>query len=229
MTAPSVRVASTVALLALTAAARAGAQSATPATAAPPAPATGMLHYTIDSVHSNVSFKVRHLGVSWVNGVFHSFSGSFDFDSANVERSGVTARIGTASVDTDHERRDGDLKQNYLVVDSFPEMTFTSRRVERVDSVHLRVIGDLTLHGVTRPVTLETELVGANTLRRQTPDGRTVVRRLVAFTATTRISRRDFGIQINRLADGIAIVGDEVRITIEIEAGASLPAASAAP
>ncbi|MEK6609439.1 MAG: YceI family protein [Gemmatimonadota bacterium] len=190
---------------------------------APPAPAAGLLHYTIDTVHSNVAFKVRHMGVSWVAGNFRSFSGAFDFDSVNVERSAVTARIGTASVDTDNERRDGDLKQNYLQVDSFPEMTFTSRRVERVDATHLRVMGDLTLHGVTRPVTLQTELTGMNALRRQTPDGRTVVNRLAAFTATTAISRREFGITINRLVDAVAVVGDEVRITIEVEARAAPP------
>lgn len=204
------------------------APAALPAQGPPAPPATGLLHFTIDTVHSSVSFKVRHLGVSWVAGIFHSFSGSFDFDSANLERSGVTARIATASIDTDNERRDGDLKQNYLVVDSFPEMTFTSRRVERAGATHLRVIGDLTLHGVTRPVTLETELTGFVTMRGQSA-GQPVVRKVAAFTATTTISRRAFGITINPLADGLALVGDEVRITIEIEARATLPAASASP
>ncbi|MDO8665880.1 MAG: YceI family protein, partial [Gemmatimonadales bacterium] len=102
-----------------------------------------------------------------------------------------------------------------------PEMTFTSRRVERVDATHLRVMGDLTLHGVTRPVTLQTELTGMNALRRQTPDGRTVVNRLAAFTATTTISRREYGLTINRLVDAVSVVGDEVRITIEVEARAA--------
>jgi polyisoprenoid-binding protein YceI len=192
---------------------------AAPAAAAAPA---GLVHYTIDTVHSNVSFKVRHMGVSWVTGEFRSFSGAFDFDSTNVTQSSVTAHIATASVSTDHERRDNDLKLNYLQVDSFPDMTFTSRRVERVDATHFRVIGDLTLHGVTRPVVLATELTGTNVVHRQTPDGRTMVRRLAAFTATTTISRHDFGITINRLVDAIAVVGDEVRITIEIEAGAAV-------
>lgn len=188
---------------------------------AAPAPPAGLVHYTIDTVHSNVSFKVRHLGVSWVTGDFRSFSGAFDFDSANVERSSVTARIGTASFTSSSDRRDNDIKQNYLQVDSFPEMTFASRRVERVDATHFRVIGDLTLHGVTRPVTLATELSGTNTIRRQAPDGRVTVRRLAAFTATATISRSAFGITINRLVDAVAVVGDEVRITIEIEAGAA--------
>ena len=107
--------------------------------------------WRIDMGHSAVNFRVRHLGISWVNGQFRSWTAELIYDPANPEAASVTARIQTNSVNTNHERRDSDIRSgNYLAVDSFPEMTFVSRRVERVDATHLRITGDLTLRGVTR-------------------------------------------------------------------------------
>ena len=88
-------------------------------------------------------------------------------------------------------------------------MTFVSRRVQRVDATHLRITGDLTLRGVTRPVTLETEITGTMAGSRQ---------RRVAFTAVTTINRHEFGVTLNRLVEGVQVVGDEIRITIDVEA-----------
>jgi polyisoprenoid-binding protein YceI len=166
--------------------------------------------WRLDANHSAVGFRVRHLGISWVNGQFRSWTADIVYDPANPEAASVTARIQTNSVNTNHERRDADIRSgNYLAVDSFPEMTFVSRRVERVSGSQLRVHGDLTLRGVTRPVVLDTEMLGVMNGTRQ---------RRIAFTATTTINRHDYNVRFNRLTEGAQIVGDEIRITIDIEA-----------
>jgi polyisoprenoid-binding protein YceI len=174
---------------------------------APPLPPNG---WRIDMAHSAVTFRVRHLGISWVNGRFTDWQGELIFDPANPTAATVNARIQTKSVDTENERRDADIRSgNYLAVDSFPEMTFVSKRVERVDATHLRVIGELTLRGVTKPVTLDTEvsaIMGGQRGKR------------IAFTATTVINRMDFGVVFNRITEGAQVVGSEIRITIDIEA-----------
>jgi polyisoprenoid-binding protein YceI len=183
----------------------AAAQQAQPQAA--PLPPNG---WRIDMAHSSVTFRVRHLGISWVNGSFADWQGELVFDPANPATASVTARIQTKSVDTGNERRDADIRSgNYLAVDSFPEMTFVSKRVERVDATHLRVIGDLTLRGVTKSVTLDTEvsavMAGARAKR-------------IAFTATTTINRMDYGVVFNRITEGAQVVGSDIRITIDIEA-----------
>ncbi len=175
--------------------------------AAPPLPPNG---WRIDMGHSAVTFRVRHLGISWVNGRFQGWQGELIFDPANPTAASVTARIRTASIDTENERRDNDIRSgNYLAVDSFPEMSFVSKRVERVDATHLRVIGDLTLRGVTKSVTLDAEMLGTISGQRG---------KRIAFTATTTINRMDYGVAFNGLMEGAKIVGDEIRITLDIEA-----------
>lgn len=166
--------------------------------------------WRIDYGHSGINFRVRHLGISWVNGQFRQWQGELIYDPARPEAASVTARIQTASVNTNSERRDNDIRSgNYLAVDSFPEMTFVSRQVQRVDDTHLRVTGDLTLRGVTRAVVLDTEVLGSLNGQRG---------RRIAFTATTTINRHDYGVTFNRLTEGAQVVGDDVRITIDIEA-----------
>lgn len=189
----------------------AAALAQNPPAAAPPAqaplPPNG---WRLDRAHSAVNFRVRHLGISWVNGEFRDWTADIVYDPANPGSAGVTARIQTGSVATNNDRRDNDIRSgNYLAVDSFPEMTFVSRRVEPLDATHLRIHGDLTLRGVTRPVTLDTEISGVLAGQRG---------RRVAFTATTTINRHDFGVRFNRLVEGAQVVGDDIRITIDIEA-----------
>ena len=189
--------------------AQAPAQPAGPSqqAAATPLPPNG---WRIDMGHSAVNFRVRHLGISWVNGQFRSWTAELIYDPANPEAASVTARIQTNSVNTNSERRDNDIRSgNYLAVDSFPEMTFVSRRVERVDATHLRITGDLTLRGVTRPVTMDAELSSVLSGQRG---------KRVAFTATTSINRHDYGVVFNRMTEGAQVVGDEIRITIDLEA-----------
>jgi polyisoprenoid-binding protein YceI len=173
--------------------------------------ATSSNHWTADPAHSALAFRVRHLGITWVNGTFGQWNAELNYDPAKPEAASVTARIQTASVTTGNDRRDNDLKQNYLVVDSFPEMKFVSKRVERVAGApeRLRITGDLTIRGVTREVALDAEIGGVAA----TPMGRRT-----AFSATTAIKRQDFGITRNPFLEGTQMVGDEVRITIDIEA-----------
>lgn len=166
-------------------------------------------HWSADPVHSAVSFRVRHLGISWVNGTFGQWTADFTYDPTKPEAASVTAKIQTASVSTGNDRRDNDLKQNYLVVDSFPEITFTSTKVERTAPDHLRISGNLTIRGVTRPAVLETEVGGIAV----TPMGRRT-----AFSATTTVKRQDFGMLRNPFLEGSQMVGDDVRISIDIEA-----------
>ena len=166
--------------------------------------------WRLDMGHSAVNFRVRHLGIAWVNGEFRNWTMDLVYDPANPTAATVTARIQTNSVNTNSERRDNDIRSgSYLAVDSFPEMTFVSRRVERVDASHLRITGDLTLRGVTKPVTLDTEISNVLTTSRG---------KRIAFTATTAITRQDYGVTFNRLTEGAQVVGDEVRITIDVEA-----------
>ena len=173
----------------------------------PPLPPNG---WRIDMAHSAINFRVRHLGISWVNGQFKSWTGELVFDPAHPEGGTVSARIQTTSVETGSERRDNDIRSgNYLAVDSFPEMTFTGRLVHAVDATHFHVAGDLTLRGQTHPVTLDVEMGGPTSGQRG---------KRVAFTATTTINRNDYGVVFNRLAEGAQVVGNEIRITIDIEA-----------
>ena len=179
------------------------------ATAAPATPAALAFRWSADPAHSAVAFRVRHLGITWVNGAFKQWTAELDYDPAKPESASVVAHIQTGSVDTGNERRDNDLRQNYLAADSFPEITFVSKKVERVAADRLRISGDLTLRGVTRPVVLDAEVGGVI----NTPRGRRT-----AFSATTTVKRQDFGITRNSFMEGAQVVGDDVRITIDIEA-----------
>jgi polyisoprenoid-binding protein YceI len=187
-----------------------GAAAAQQGPGGPPPPPLPPNGWRIDMGHSAVTFRVRHLGISWVNGRFKGWTGDLVFDPAHPEAASVNARIQTTSVDTEHERRDADIRSaNYLAVDSFPEMVFVSRSVQKVDDSHFRITGDLTLRGQTRPVTLDAEMTGTMSGQRG---------KRIAFTATTTINRNDYGVSFNRLMEGAQIVGNEVRITIDIEA-----------
>ena len=176
----------------------------------PAPPATPTNTWAADPAHSAVGFRVRHLGITWVNGTFKQWTADLKYDPANPEAATVVARIQSASVDTDNERRDNDLRSaNYLAADSFPEITFTSRKVERAGEGRLRISGDLTIRGVTRPVVLDADVGGVLATSRG---------RRTAFSATTTVKRQDYGVTLNRLMEGAQVVGDDVRITIDIEA-----------
>ncbi len=165
--------------------------------------------WSADPAHSAINFRVRHLGITWVNGTFGQWTADLNYDPSKPEAASVTAHIQSATISTGNDRRDTDLRQNYLAVDSFPEITFVSKRVEKVAPDKLRIGGDLTMRGVTRPVVLDADMGGVLTTSRG---------RRIAFSATTTIKRQDYGITRNGFMEGAQIVGDEVRITIDVEA-----------
>jgi polyisoprenoid-binding protein YceI len=180
-----------------------------PSQAAAGPPPTPTNRWAADPAHSAVNFRVRHLGITWVNGSFGQWTADLSYDPGKPEAANVVAKLQSATITTGNERRDNDLRQNYLTVDSFPEITFTSTKVERTAPDHLRITGNLTMRGITHPVVLETDMGGVLA----TPRGRRT-----AFSATTTLKRQDYGITMNRLMEGAQIVGDEVRITIDVEA-----------
>jgi polyisoprenoid-binding protein YceI len=163
--------------------------------------------WTIDAVHSDVSFYVRHLGVSKVRGHFATFEGTI-VTAENPLDSTVEAVIKTASVSTNNEMRDDHVRGgDFLDVETYPEMTFTSTAIRPQTAELFEVDGDLTLHGVTKTVTLQLELNGFGTHY----EGHAIA----GFSAATEISRSDFGVTGGAAG---AAVGDKIKIALEIEA-----------
>ena len=176
-------------------------------------PALGLAStWNIDPDHTDVGFKVRHLMVSNVKGSFGKAQGVVYVDDKDVSKSRVSATIDTSSIDTGVVKRDAHLRSaDFLEVDKYPAMTFVSTKVLPDGADRLKVTGDLTLHGVTRPVVLVVE-----GLSPQVKDPMGNLRR--GASASTKISRKDFGLTWNKAieAGGVA-VGDEVAISIEVE------------
>ena len=173
--------------------------------------------WAIDATHSEVSFAVRHLMVSKVRGTFARFGGTITV-ADDLPRSSAEASVELESVDTHDERRDAHLRSaDFFDVEKYPLMRYRSTAV-RPDGDTFVVDGDLSLHGVTRPVPLRVELNGVN------PDPWGGTR--AGFSATGEINRRDFGIDIAMPLDGGGVVvGDRVTISIEVEATLQAPAA----
>lgn len=167
--------------------------------------------WQIDASHSTVQFSVRHMMISRVRGRFESFSGTVEFDEQEPTNSAVTVQIDAASINTQDAKRDGHLTSpDFLDVAQFPHLTFTSKRVEKIDDSHGRIIGDLTIHGVTNEAVLEVEYAG----QAKSPWGTTSA----GFSAETKINRKDWGLTWNvPLETGGVLVGEEVTIAIELE------------
>jgi polyisoprenoid-binding protein YceI len=166
--------------------------------------------WVIDPVHSEVGFSVRHLMVSKVKGTFKTFEGTITI-ADNPLDSTVEATIDASSVDTRDEQRDTHLRSSdFFEVDKHPQIIFKSTAVRPAGSDYV-VTGDLTIHGVTRSVDLDLEFNGIS----GDPWGGT----RSGFSATTEISRADFGIEFNiRLETGGVVVGDKIKIFLEVEA-----------
>jgi polyisoprenoid-binding protein YceI len=166
--------------------------------------------WTIDPVHSDVSFTVRHMMVSKVRGQFETFEGEVVLGENPLDSS-VSATIDLASINTKNEQRDNHIRSaDFFEVEKYPTMTYRSTGV-RADGEDFIVDGELSLHGVTRQVPLKLELNGF------TPDPYGGTR--VGFSASTEINRKDFGITIEMPMDGGGVVvGDKVQINLEIQA-----------
>ncbi|TMA39769.1 MAG: YceI family protein [Deltaproteobacteria bacterium] len=169
--------------------------------------------WDLDPAHSSVQFSVRHLMVSNVRGEFGKLSGTVQGDEADPTHSKIEAEIDAASINTRIEKRDTHLRSaDFLDVAKYPKITFVSTKIEPAGAGHFKVSGDLTLHGVTRPVVLDVE---GPTPEIKDPWGKT----RAGAQATAKIDRKDFGIAWNQTLDaGGVAVGDEVTITIDVEA-----------
>jgi polyisoprenoid-binding protein YceI len=177
--------------------------------------------WKIDVTHSELLFRIRHL-VSRVTGTFTDWEGTIAVEPDDWSRGSVEVRIRTRSIDTNHERRDNDLRSgNFFLSDSFPEMTFKSTGV-KVEGESVTLNGDLTIKGTTRPVTLTGSYLG----RAPGREGRD----RIGFAVSTKINRLDYGLTWNRAAEGGGLVlGDEVTIDVTISAVKQLPAPPAPP
>ena len=168
--------------------------------------------WAIDPAHSNAQFAVRHLMVSTLKVRFGSVRGTITLDEQNLASARVEVKIDAATIDTREEQRDAHLRSaDFLDVERFPTITFHSTRVEPGRGGASRIVGDLTIRGVTRQVVVEAEQTG----RGASPWGTEVI----GFEATTKINRKDFGLTWNvAIETGGVVVGDEIKITIDVEA-----------
>ena len=167
--------------------------------------------WNIDPSHSSINFSVRHLVIAKVRGRFGSFSGTITLDD-DLAHSKVDVKIDAASLDTREEKRDAHLRSaDFFDVEKFPHLTFVASRVEIGGGKATKLQGDLTIHGVTQPVTLTLDDLG----RAKDPWGND----RIAFEAKGTIDRKDFGLKWNQaLETGGVLVGEKVELSIEVQA-----------
>jgi polyisoprenoid-binding protein YceI len=167
--------------------------------------------WQIDPAHSSAQFAVKHMMVSTVRGTFNKVTGSAQFDPAKPAATQLDATIDVSTVNTGNDSRDKDLRSNnFFDVEKFPTMTFKAKRVDAAGSGKLKIVGDLTIHGVTKEVILDVDGPSA-----PVNDGHS---QRMGASATTKINRKDFGLLWNHLLEtGGAVVSDEVNITLDIE------------
>jgi polyisoprenoid-binding protein YceI len=168
--------------------------------------------WNIDPGHSAAQFKVKHMMISNVKGEFTSLQGGLQLDEQNVENSRIEAEIEAATISTREPQRDAHLKSaDFFDVERFPTLSFRSTKVSRKGGDEVSVKGDLSIRGVTRPVTFAVEGPSAPA---KDPWGNT----RIGLSATTKINRKDFGLTWNAaLETGGILVGDEVTITLDIQ------------
>ena len=162
--------------------------------------------WNVDPAHSAAQFSVRHMGISTVRGSFTKISGVVKYDPADPAKTSIEAAIDAGSVDTRVEMRDKDLRgPNFFDVEKYPTLTFRSKSAEPAGPGKIKVTGDLTIHGTTKEVVLD---VDGPTAPVKDPRGNLHM----GASATTRISRKDYGV-----SGAPAMVGDEVSIVLDVE------------
>lgn len=166
--------------------------------------------WNFDALHSDFGFVARHAGISKVRGEFTEFTGAISV-ADEFENSTVEAAANVASITTGNEQRDGHLRSSdFFLAEEHPRATFRSTAIENFDGAEFDLVGDLTMRGVTRPVTFKAEFNGAAV------DGDSA---LAGFSATTTVNRKDFGMKFDAaLGGGELLVSDKIAINIEIEA-----------
>jgi len=176
----------------------------------PPQPPLGPTQWRIDRSHSQANFSVRHNVVSTVRGQLGAISGTIEYDGKDVSSVKADVSIDVTRINTQNEGRDKHLRSNdFFNTEQFPNMTFTSKRVEPVSEGRFRLIGDLTIRDKTNEVVLDVE--GPSPIMKG-PRGV-----LTGATATTKISRKAFGVLWNNMIEMMPVVGDEVTVTIDLE------------
>ena len=168
-----------------------------------------MSTWTLDPAHSQIEFSVKHMMVTTVRGQFRKFTTEVDFDENHPERSSVVAHIDASSIDTGMEARDAHLRSpDFLDAATYPELVFRSTHIEPSGD-GFKIVGDLTMHGQTHPVTLDAEIGGVVA---NMQGGRRA-----GFSASTKISRKVWGLTWNgALESGGVLVSDEIKITMDL-------------
>jgi polyisoprenoid-binding protein YceI len=168
--------------------------------------------YTLDPGHTRAVFKVRHIFTK-VPGYFKTVEGTVQYDKEKIEASSVDVTIQAASIFTDNEKRDNHLRsEDFFWVEKHPTLTFKSKKVVPGEGDAFKIVGDLTIRGVTKEVTLDAKRLGVADL------GANLGKR-AGFEATTEIDRKDYGVAWNsKLENGGFMLGDEVEITLTVEA-----------
>jgi len=169
------------------------------------------MSWKIDPAHSEINFTVRHMMISNVRGRFENFTGTVEFDPENPINSSVDVQIEAASINTREQPRDTHLRSaDFFDAENYPYLTFKSKKVLVDDENHGRIVGDLTIRGITREVTLDTEFNGTS----QSPWGFSSA----GFSASAKINRKDWGLVWNvALETGGVLVSDDIKINIELE------------
>jgi polyisoprenoid-binding protein YceI len=177
-----------------------------------PAASAAVTTWKIDPAHSSAEFKVKHMMISNVKGSIKGITGDLTEHATDSSLSSIEATLDVATLSTGDAQRDGHLKSaDFLDVEKYPTIAFKSTSVKKKGAEEYAVTGDLTIHGVTRPVTLEVEGPSAP---QKDPWGNT----RIGLSATTKINRKDFGLTWNAsLETGGILVGEEVHITIDLE------------
>ena len=166
--------------------------------------------WKFDPMHTQVEFSAKHLGMMTVRGHFAELTASGDLYPDQPERSSVTVTINTASIRTHNEQRDNDLRaSNFLEVDKFPTITFKSTKIEPKSADRGTLTGDLTIKGVTHPVTL-------NVVKYGEFDDPMMGHR-IGYAAETKINRKEFGMRFDMMLDGKFVVSNDIQINIEGE------------
>jgi polyisoprenoid-binding protein YceI len=167
--------------------------------------------WTVDSGHSSASFSVKHMLVSTVRGTLGPIKGTIEYDGSTPDSLKADVSIDVTAITTGNASRDNDLRSpTFFDIAKYPTATFKSTRVEPVGAGRFKLTGDLTLHGVTKEVTL--------TVDGPSPAVKTQTGLKVGASATTTLNRRDFGLQYNAMIEAGPVVSDDVQVTIDIEA-----------
>jgi polyisoprenoid-binding protein YceI len=181
-----------------------------PPAARPPQSAAAAA-WIVDSGHSAAGFSVKHMMVSTVRGSLGPISGTVEYDGSNVHSVKADITIDVKGINTGNASRDRDLRgDGFFDIEKYPTMTFKSKRAQAAGAGRFRLVGDLTMRGVTKEITLDVE--GPSPAVKMQNGGLKI-----GATATTKLNRRDFGLNYNSVVEAVPVVADEVTVTIDIE------------